>query len=121
MFPKPKQWKKWTLPSKYSDIGVILAIIGILFSFFQYWSSNDEEAILTNIKSEVEKAIETSKGRDIQKQNYINRYIKNPLAEIIEVKISRYENKPVAYVYYNSEWFKLTSNYMAAVEVRKNC
>lgn len=118
MLPKAKQWQNWSLPSKYSAIGVALAILGILFSIFQYLSSGDEEEILKKINEEVDRAIETTKENDLQKQNYVNRFIKNPLAEIKMVKISEHNKKPIAYVYYDSEWIKLTSQYSAAIEVR---
>jgi hypothetical protein len=32
MFPSKKQWNKWSLPSKYGFIGLVLTLIGVLLS-----------------------------------------------------------------------------------------
>ena len=43
LLPTKTQWNKWTLPSKYGAIGVLLAVIGILISFIPSKSINTDE------------------------------------------------------------------------------
>lgn len=58
MLPKVKQWNKWSLPSKYSAIGVFLAVIGIILSIY-FWKNpvviktSQEKLLESKIKTKV--------------------------------------------------------------------
>jgi hypothetical protein len=46
MIPNIKQFKKWSLPSKYAFLGIILAIIPILFYLVDWVASIPEYAVI---------------------------------------------------------------------------
>lgn len=48
LIPTRKQYQNWTIPAKWSFIGGILAIVGLLFSFYSgCWTKEDSSAKYT--------------------------------------------------------------------------
>lgn len=46
LWPSKKQWKSWTLPSKYTVIGVFIGIVAIIItSFYYFLSTKDSKRI----------------------------------------------------------------------------
>ena len=41
MLPSRKQWKNWTLPSKYSALGLLAGIIGLILTLSPFGESNN--------------------------------------------------------------------------------
>src|SRR5687767_9373520 len=37
LIPHKQQWRKWSLPSKFSAIGLLLAVIALPFAWLLYW------------------------------------------------------------------------------------
>jgi len=43
LWPTKRQWNKWSLPSKYSAIGLLIALLSVPLIFIPFWSDTDKK------------------------------------------------------------------------------
>jgi len=75
MIPTQNQWKKWTLPSKYSLIGVVIGIIGLGISIISYIGSTSS---MTTEKSATDTITRAEFLTKTIQSIFHNSYIPNP-------------------------------------------
>ena len=116
MIPNRKQWQQWSLPSKYTTIGLLISIISIVVGVALSISASNTNQNIT--KKDIKQAYqEIQKAKDTETE-YNNRYLKERLANFEKVEILNKNNKYIARVYYYSYWEGLTFNFRASVEIR---
>ncbi len=119
MIPSRKQWQKWSLPIKYSTVGLLVGIISIFIGFASFFISGSRDVALIDFKAEVKEAykdIQTENNKDNQ---YINRYLKDRIADIENVELMEININPIARMHYHSYWEKLTLHFRASIEIRQ--
>ncbi len=119
MIPNKKQWQQWSLPSKYTTIGLILGVVSIFIGLASFFISSGENQDKINLKDEVKKAYREIRTDNKRKDKYIERYLKDRIAEIESIKTLEKNGNFVARIYYFSFWEKLTSTFRASVEIRQ--
>ena len=118
MIPSKTQWRLWSLPSKYTAIGLLAGLIGLLVVVIQFIFDDSEKVLFSMIKDEVINSYKDIKAKELDKSAYIERYLKHPIAEIKKIEISVKGDKPIVYLYYNSYWESIAL-LRASIEFRK--
>ncbi len=119
MIPKKKQWQQWSLPSKYTAIGLLVAVFGIVFSLFQIMGNQSNDELIAEVKAEIKNTYKDIQATEDSEKEYVDRYLKRQIADILDAKIYLSENRPRVRLYYESYWEGLTSSFSASLEVRR--
>ena len=53
MLPKIKQWKNWSLPSKYTTIGLVVSLISLAFTIYALVQCGKHKEEILNIQSTI--------------------------------------------------------------------
>jgi len=107
------------LPSKYAAYGLLVAVVALLYSLFQENLDDGRKEFVSEIKSEIKRVYKDIKTENNLKKAYVDRYLKDRVAEIISVRVTVEENKANVHLYYQSYWEGLTSGFSASAEVRR--
>ena len=81
--------------------------------------SDGNKELITKIKTEIKGAYKEIEKENDVKNSFVDRYLKERVAVILDVKSLPYENRIFLRLYYGSYWEGLTSTFSAAVEVRR--
>ena len=119
MIPSWTQWKKWSLPSKHTAISLLVGILSLFVGIAAWVFSGDNGETQNNIKNDLKQLIADVNDANRKEDEYVKRYLKERIGEIEKVEILESNSISVARIYYFSYWYKLTSNFRAAVEIRR--
>ena len=118
MLPSKKQWKSWSLPSKYTTLSFLVGLVAFFLALIPFFKRDKNNEMLLFVRSEIRQTYEQMNQETSKKQEYVARYLKKPLAELYKHEAISIEAVSFVRIYYSSFWIKLTSSFHASVEVR---
>jgi hypothetical protein len=118
MIPNRRQWNQWSLPSKYTTVGLVLGVMSLLIGVTPWFSGSNKEKNKLAVEEEIKNAFSEMQKTNEKKDQYVKRYLKERIAEIEKVDISIKQRTLIVRIYYYSFWCKYTSHFGASVEIR---